>query len=61
MAKQQFVIPPYKSINLTKGKRYQVVKDYGDGDVEILNDKKEQIPVATQGSVWTFGESWKVV
>lgn len=55
------VICPYKSIDLSKGKQYHVVKDFGDGDVIIKNDKKEEIPVCTASSAWTFGVGWKVI
>lgn len=55
------VIPPHKSIDITKGKKYHVIKDYGFGDVEIKNDAGEVIPVCTEKSAWTFQQSWKVL
>ena len=55
------VIPPHKSIDITKGKKYHVHKDFGMGDVIIKNDTGEEIPVNTSGSSWTFEQPWTVI
>ncbi len=55
------IVCPYVSIDLTKGKAYQVLVDFGFGDVIIKNDIGEEIPVASSGSAWTFEMPWKVM
>jgi hypothetical protein len=54
-------IPPYDSINLTKGKAYEVLKNNNFGDITIKNDAGTEISVNTTSSVWVYGCPWRLV
>ena len=54
------VVAPFSSIDITKGKAYNVIKDFGFGDVIIKNDAGEEVNVATAGSAWTYYAPWTV-
>lgn len=55
------IVPPFDSLNLTKGKEYPVLADYGDSIFSIKNDANELITVCAGSSAWTYGSAWLVL
>lgn len=55
----RYVVPPFKSVDITAGKKYEVIKRYDFGVVDIIDDSGAIMTVATEGSIRTFKQPWK--
>lgn len=55
------IVCPFDSIDLTKGKEYRALIDYGANIFCIKNDIGESITVNAESSLWTFNAPWKII